>query len=114
MRRYVAAVAEVVLLTVALVAATATGGWWGIGLAAFVWGAWTGRARVVAVAAVCAWGSVLVWTAGSGALGRLIVEMGLVAMVPGWVLVVATLVFPAVLAWSAAVVGGGVRGNYRK
>jgi hypothetical protein len=114
MRRYVAAVAEILMVTVALVAATAVSGWWGIGLAAFVWGAWTGRARVVAVAAVCAWGSVLVWTAGSGALGRLIAEMGQLAMVPGCVLVVATLVFPAVLAWSAAVVGGGVRGNYRK
>jgi hypothetical protein len=96
------------MLTIALVAATAVGGWWGVGLAAFAWGAWTGRARVVAAAAVCAWGSVLVWTAGAGALGRLIAELGQVAMVPGWVLVVATLVFPGVLAWSAAVVGGGV------
>jgi hypothetical protein len=110
-RRFVAWTGEVVLLAIAMVAATAVGGWWGVLAAAFVWGAWSGRAGGVAIAAVCAWGSVLVWTAVSGPLPALVAALGTIAGAPGWVLVVATLVFPAVLAWSAAVVGGVVRGE---
>jgi hypothetical protein len=110
-RRFVAWTGEVVLLAIAMVAATAVGGWWGVLAAAFVWGVWSRRAGGVAIAAVCAWGSVLVWTAVSGPLPALVAALGTIAGAPGWVLVVATLVFPAVLAWSAAVVGGVVRGE---
>jgi hypothetical protein len=102
---------EVGLLAIAMVAATVVGGWWGVLAAAFVWGAWSGRAGRVAVAAACAWGSVLVWTAASGPLPALVAALGAIAGAPGWVLVVATLVFPAGLAWSAAVVGSVVRGK---
>jgi hypothetical protein len=109
-----ARVVELVMLTIGMLAATAVCGWWGVGIAALVWGAWAGRARVVAVAAVCAWSGVLVWTAGSGAFGTLITELGQIARAPGWVLVVATVVYPGVLAWSAAVVGRGVMGETRK
>ena len=113
MRRFVARFGEVVLLAIAMVAATAVGGWWGVLAAAFVWGAWPGRAGRVAIAAACAWGSVLVWTAASGPLPALLAALSSIAGAPGWVLIVATLVFPAVLAWSAAVVGGVVRGDRR-
>jgi hypothetical protein len=106
-----ARVPEIVLLTIAMVAATAVCGWWGVGVAGFVWGAWAGRARVVAVAAILAWAGLLVWTAVSGPLGTLVRELGLVAAAPGWVLVLVTVVYPGVLAWSAAVVGKGVRGE---
>jgi hypothetical protein len=94
-----------------MLAATAVCGWWGVGIAAFVWGAWAGRVRVVAVAAMCAWSGVLVWTAFSGAFGTLIAELWQIARAPGWVLVVATVVFPGVLAWSAAAAGAAVWGE---
>jgi hypothetical protein len=102
---------EVALLAIAMVAATAVGGWWGVLVAAFAWGAWSGRAGGVAIAAVCAWGSVLVWTAVIGPLPALAADLGSIAGAPGWLLVVATLVFPMALAWSAAVVGAVVRGG---
>jgi hypothetical protein len=111
MRRFIAWGGEVVLLAIAMVAATIVGGWWGVLAAAFVWGAWSGRAGRVALAAAWAWGSVLVWTAASGPLAAVIAALGTIAGAPGWALVVATLVFPAVMAWSAAVVGGVVRGE---
>jgi hypothetical protein len=110
-RRFVVRSGEVVLLAIAMVAATAVGGWWGVLAAAFVWGAWPGRAGQVAIAAACAWGCVLVWTAASGPLPAVVAALSSIAGAPGWVLIVATLVFPAVLAWSAAVVGGVVRGE---
>ena len=109
-----ARVAELVMLTIGMLAATAVCGWWGVGIAAFVWGMWAGRAWVVAVAAMCAWSGVLVWTAGSGAFGTLIMELGQIARAPGWVLVGMTVAFPGVLAWSAAVVGRAVIGEKRK
>jgi hypothetical protein len=107
-RRSVAWSGEVALLAIAMIAATAVGGWWGVAVAAFVWGAWSGRAGGVGIAAVCAWGSVLVWTGVIGPLPDLVTALGTIVGAPGWVLVVATLVFPGVLAWSAAVVGGVV------
>jgi hypothetical protein len=113
MKPNTARVAELVLLTIGMLAATAVCGWWGVGIAAFVWGAWAGRVRVVAVAAMCAWSGVLVWTAGSGAFGTLMTELGQIARAPGWMLGVMTVVFPGVLAWSAAVVGSGVIGEKR-
>jgi hypothetical protein len=55
-----------------------------------------------------------VWTAGSGAFGTLITELGQIARAPGWVLVVMTVAYPGVLAWSAAVVGRGVMGEKQR
>ena len=109
-----ARVVELVMLTIGMLAATAVCGWWGVGIAAFAWGAWVGRVRLVAVAAMCAWSGVLVWTAGSGAFGTLITELGQIARAPGWVLVAMTVVYPGVLAWSAAVVGSGVMGERQR
>jgi hypothetical protein len=134
MTRLAQILGRLLLLAVALVAATVAIGWWGIAVAAFGWGVWIGRpiprgaaepwnwtgrshndraiahagARRIAVAAALAWSSILVWTAVRGPLPALIRALGQIAGAPGSVLILATVLFPTLLAWSAATVGGAI------
>jgi hypothetical protein len=119
MTRIAAYLGQLILVTVALIAATAAIGWWGIAIAAFVWGMWaahstqqdahgTRAATCASIAAALAWTSLLLWTAARGPLPALITALGQIAGAPGSVLVVATVLFPALLAWSAATVGSAL------
>jgi hypothetical protein len=92
-----------------LVASTWVVGWWGVPLVALVAGALLytrrGIAGLVALAAVIAW-SVLILV--DGASGRFGVLAGLVAgtmQLPAGVILMVTLLYAALLAWSAAVLG---------
>jgi hypothetical protein len=94
-----------ILTTAALITAlTWAIGWWGVLAAALVVGvqcrAQGGRAWEVALAAVVAWGALLVVDL-LGAPGRRLVDtLGGVTGVPGIGLIAITLGFPAVLAWA--------------
>lgn len=112
------------MLIVLLVSAVATAamtwvvGWWGVVLAAIVVGAVQWRRRgiawLTALSAVAAWSALLVFDAASGRFGALSGALAGVMRVPAAALVVVTLLFAALLAWGAAVIGSeagkGLRG----
>ena len=86
-------------------------GWWGVVIAALVAGALLqrrGAAWLVALAAVVAWGALLAANALGGRFSALAASIGGVLRVPAAMLMVVTLLFGALLAWSAAVVGGEI------
>lgn len=97
------------LLAIAIVAATWAGGWSGVPLVAFLWGAWRREDRgspfVAGIAATLGWGLLL----GFAALGAPVLavarQLGGLAGVPGAVVVGVALLFVFALAWSAAEVG---------
>lgn len=88
-------------------------GWWAVPVvAAFVGGVLylrEGIAWRMALAAAIAWALLLIVNAASGRLGVAAATLGGVLRVPGVVLVLITLAFPALLAWSAATVAIAVR-----
>jgi hypothetical protein len=101
----------VALLATAMGVATLTWafGWWGVVIAALVAGAVLqrrGAAWLVALAAVVAWGALVAVDTLGGRFPALATSIGGVLRVPAAALLVVTLLFGALLAWSAAVVGG--------
>jgi hypothetical protein len=95
-----------------MVATTWFAGWWGVPLAALVLGV-MGRERrgiawLTSLAAMVAWGALLLLDATSGRFGALATAIGGVMRVPGAVVIVVTLMFAALLAWSAAAIGAEV------
>jgi hypothetical protein len=103
----------VLFVAAAMAALTWLLGWWGVALAAAIIGVvfrqQGGGGWRVAVAAALAWGALLVLDAATGPLGQLSTTLGGVMRVPGSVLVLLTLAFPALLAWSVATVVAGTR-----
>jgi hypothetical protein len=100
---------SVVFLAVVIALATLGLGWWAVAPVAALWGLVVGRgSRVSSVggtaslAAVLAWGALLAVDAASGNLGALGRLFGAIAKMPPAVFLVLTLVFPALVAWSAA------------
>lgn len=83
-------------------------GWWGVAVAAlivgFVFHEQGGGGWRVALAAALAWGGLLLADAVAGPFAVVSTTLGGVLRVPGFVVVLLTLVFPAALAWSAATV----------
>jgi hypothetical protein len=96
-------------LTLCFGVATCVVGWWGVPVVGLAWGVWSGRntkppvaaGLTAATCAVVAWAVLLAWTAALGPLPLLARTLGAVAGVPGAALIVMTLVFAGVLAWSA-------------
>jgi hypothetical protein len=105
-------VLQFALLTSCFGLATLVVGWWGVPAVGLAWGAWSTHAlrsraptaRFAAASAVAAWVGLMAWNAIRGPLGLLSTTLGAVFDVPGPVLVVMTLLFGAVLAWSGATV----------
>jgi hypothetical protein len=101
----------IALLVVALAAGVLTwiAGWWAVPLVALIAGAVLWRRRgiswLVALASAGAWGAILLVDAARGRLTVLAATLGGVLAVPGALLIVVTLLFSALLAWSAAVIG---------
>jgi hypothetical protein len=95
----------VLLLAVAMAVGTWWLGWWAVPVIGAAWGvarygqhsAWT-----AAVAAALAWVLLLGLLALRGPVGDLARIVGGALTLPGWVLVLATVVFPAALAGTAA------------
>jgi hypothetical protein len=103
---------DVIVLAAAFATGTWYVGWWSIPVLALAWGWWVGSSRRPAarsaLAAPLAWIGFLVNDAVVGPAGRLARTLGTAMHVPPLVLIIVTLVFPAVLAWSAATVGAEV------
>lgn len=87
-------------------------GWWGVVVAALVAGAVLWRRRgvawIVAVGAVAAWGALIVVNSVGGRFATLASSVAGVMQLPAAVLLIVTLLFGALLAWSAAVVGSEI------
>ncbi len=103
---------RVLMLTLAFAAGTALLGWWSVPLLGAIWGviAWrTSRVAVTAgAAALLAWGVLLAISARADAFGTLVGALSAVMQLPSIALVLLTLLFPALLAWSAARVTSAV------
>lgn len=102
----------VVALCVAFAAGTLLVAWWTVPAIGLVWGLAAGRMRGhawrAALAAALAWLVLLVVDAAGGPLLGLGTLFGAVARVPSAAFFALTLAFPALLAWSAAALGGSV------
>ena len=94
------------LLVIAMSAATWICGWWGVGVAALLAAFFLHRVRGIAwklaLAAAESWAIFLVADALSGPLARVSTTLGAVLKIPGPALIVVTILFPALIAWSAA------------
>ncbi|HEU4566115.1 MAG TPA: hypothetical protein VFS05_15750 [Gemmatimonadaceae bacterium] len=99
---------RIALLALALALATLVAGWWGVPVAAAAWGVMArGRAaaaREAALAAAIGWALLLAWQATRGPLGALASRLAGVFGVPTPALILITLLWGALLAWSAAAV----------
>lgn len=88
-------------------------GWWGVVLAAVVVGLLPfrqdGGGWRVALAAAAAWGALLLADATVGPFRAVAGALAGVLRVPAPVLVLLTLAFPALVAWSAATLAAGAR-----
>jgi hypothetical protein len=103
---------RVTLLGGAFAAATFALGWWTVPVLGAAWALVdrraTAAATTAAAAATLGWGALLAWNAtyaGFGLLGR---RLSGVLGSPAVLLVVATLLLAAALAWGAAALVGGV------
>jgi hypothetical protein len=98
----------IVFVAAAMAALTWLVGWWGVLLAAliigFVFRDEGGGGWRIAIAAAFAWGGLLLVDASGGPLGPLVQRLAAIMRLPAVVLMIATLLFPALLAWSAATV----------
>ena len=87
-------------------------GWWGVVIAALIAGAALcdrrGVAWLVALAAIMAWCALILANAVGGRFATLAASIAGVMRVPPALLIVVTLLFGALLAWSAAVLGSEI------
>ena len=87
-------------------------GWWGVVVAALVAGAvlWRrrGAAWLVALATITAWGALILVNSVGGRFATLASSIAGVMRVPPALLVIVTLLFGALLAWSSAVFGSEI------
>ena len=103
-------------LVLAVAVGTALAGWWTVPLIVAVW-VWLSPAagspvRRAMLGAALGWALLLGWTALQGPIGPLARRAGGLIGLPGWGLVLVTLLFPAALAGLVAVViRGGSRGG---
>jgi len=97
---------------IAIAALTWTVGWWGVVIAALLAGAVLWRRRgvawLVALAAIVAWSALILMNAIGGRFATLASSLGGVMRVPPAVLLIVTLLFGALLAWSAGVLGSEI------
>jgi hypothetical protein len=106
-------VVKFVLLSEAFAIVTFAGGWSGVPVLALVLGLFTkadGKSvRWATVCAAAAWLELLLLAASRGPLGEVATRFGGVLGLPPVALLGLTLLFPALLAWSASSLGAAVR-----
>lgn len=105
-----ARIVRAILLAEAFAVATYAFGWWTVPLIAAVW-ALLSRRGVALFTALCAaggWATLLVLDAAKGPVGNMATRLGGVMGLPPVLLYVLTLVFPALLAFSAAALSTGL------
>jgi len=107
------AVVKFLLVSEAFAVATYAVGWWAIPLVALVCGlAMNREGRPIYYSTICAaagWLSLLLLDAARGPLGEVASRFGGVMGFPPAALIVTTLIFPALLAWSASSLGAVTR-----
>lgn len=100
---------RIVLLAGAVAAGTVAVGWWAAALIGFAWGILErsddNAARQAALAGVVAWGTLLFWAGTQAPVLEVARRLGGVMHLSTPVLLAVTLAFPALLGWSAAVIG---------
>jgi hypothetical protein len=100
---------ELLVVVAAVAALTWLVGWWAVPFVAVVAGVvlqrWRGVAWLIALAAVVAWSALILADAASGRFGALAAAVGGTLQLPAGVLLTVTLLFAALLAWSAATIG---------
>lgn len=101
-----------VVTAVCMAVATWLLGWWGVAAMALVAGALypapNNRPARIALAAAEGWALLLVIDAIAGPLGRVGSVVGGAMSLPPFALLIVTLLFPALLTWSAATVAAEV------
>ena len=100
-----------VLLAELFAVATYAFGWWTVPIIAVLWAIVSRDSNRALVASLCAaggWASLLLLDAARGSVGTMASRLGGVMGVPGFVLLILTLVFPALLAWCAASLASGL------
>lgn len=110
-------VVKVVLLAEAFAVATFALGWWSVPILGVFWALVSSSRRRAVVAGACAaagWASLLLLDAAHGPVGSLGMKLSGVMRVPGFTLWIFTLLFPALLAWSAAALTPSLRGSDRQ
>jgi hypothetical protein len=97
---------RVLLLAASFTIGTWVLGWWAVPLFGAVAGALARHARrqalAAGVAAALAWGVLLAWTALDGSFWMVASQVGGATGLPGVLLIILTLAFPALLGWLAA------------
>ena len=96
---------RLVLLALAFAVATIALGWWAVPLVAVAWALvrrGESASGSAALAAAVGWAGLLAWIAIRGPLADLGRQLGGIFGVPGAVLPIVTLLYAALLAWSAA------------
>jgi hypothetical protein len=108
----------IVFVAAAMAALTWLLGWWGVLVTAlvigFVFRAEGGGGWRIAVAAALAWAGLLAIDAATGPIALVGQRLGGVLRVPAVVLMLVTVLFPALLAWSAATVAASVTSPLRR
>ena len=104
---------RLVIVTAAIAAGTWLAGWWAVPVLALIAGLLTWRPSTVALGAALAWAVLLVINALAGTMARVASTLGDVMGLPAPAVVAVTLLFPALLAWSAAAIGGAARATIR-
>lgn len=99
------AVVKVVLLAEAFAVATFGLGWWSVPIVAVIWAVISrdeNRARIAALCAAGGWATLLLLDIAKGPVVMMGSQLASVMNLPAAVLYLLTLLFPALLAWSAA------------
>ena len=98
-------IARALLLAEAFAVATYGIGWWSVPIIAAAWALFSSDAKRARFAALCAaggWATLLLLDAARGPVAAMASRLGGVIGVPSVVLLLVTLLFPALLAWSGA------------
>ena len=103
---------KIVLLAELFAVATYALGWWTVPVVAVIWAIASRDTKPAPVAALCAaggWATLLILDAVKGPVDTMATRLGGVMGVPAFVLLLLTLIFPALLAWSAAALVSSLR-----
>jgi hypothetical protein len=100
------------LLTEAFAVTTYAFGWWAVPLLAFAWAAFVHTRRPVLFATICAasaWAAMLLNDAARGPVSTVGDRFGGILGIPSIALIAITILFAALLGWSASCVGATIR-----
>lgn len=111
------AVLRVLMLAIVIALGTVLAGWWAVPIVALGFGVLARGSRAPGASAAAggalAWGGYLGLAAVGGApVGRFAASLAASMQLPGWAPLLATLVFPALLAGLAAYLGARAGGRY--